>query len=112
MRKTQQNKRFKPIYFTATKRKTALQPILIRVAHRADKRKVVFVCCCGVGWDNILMLGENAQRPGRWPPFNKGSFAWCVRNGVNWFVVNGWRVICVGSVVCVRRGLLLVRVGG
>lgn len=55
------------------------------------------------------MLGENAQRPGRWPPFNKGFFAWCVRNGVNWFVVNGWRVICVGSVVCVRRGLLLER---
>lgn len=44
MRKTQQNKRFKPIYFTATNRKTALQPILIRVAHRADKRKREFKC--------------------------------------------------------------------
>lgn len=39
MKKTQQNKRFSPIYFTATKRKTALQPILIRVIHRADKER-------------------------------------------------------------------------
>ena len=39
MRKTQQNKRFRLICLTATKYKTALQPILIRVAHRADKEK-------------------------------------------------------------------------
>ena len=123
MRKTQQNKRFRPIYFTATNRKTALQPILIRVAHRADKEKEslnvfvrTLVMLANWGYDLITFCIKGECATAGTIRYLIVSYWWCVLYVVHWFVVKicvmvGGVRCAVVSVVCVRRGLLPVRGG-